>query len=65
MNVCFFLGRHGLSPYDLNKCKKNSSSVKCRNGKQIKDAEIAYLVKDGIEYAVGNSIPIWMFGFVY
>lgn len=38
---------------------------KNKKGKQIKDAEIAYLVKDGIEYAVGNSIPIWMFGFVY
>ena len=38
---------------------------KNKKGKQVKDADIAYLVKDGIEYAVGNSIPIWMFGFVY
>ena len=38
---------------------------KNKKGKQIKDAEIAYLVKDNIEYAFGNSIPIWMFGFVY
>ena len=38
---------------------------KSKKGQQVKDASIAYLVKDGIEYAVGNSIPIWMFGFVY
>lgn len=38
---------------------------KNKKGQQVKDADIAYLVKDGIEYAVGNSIPIWMFGFVY
>ena len=38
---------------------------KNKKGQQVKDATIAYLVKDGIEYAVGNSIPIWMFGFVY
>lgn len=38
---------------------------KNKTGKQVKEAETAYLVKDNIEYAFGNSIPIWMFGFVY
>ncbi len=38
---------------------------KNKKGDQIKDMNDAYLVKDNIEYAVGNSIPIWMFGFVY
>lgn len=38
---------------------------KNKKGKQIKEAVIAYLVKDGIEFAIGNAIPIWMFGFVY
>ena len=38
---------------------------KSKKGHQIKDLENAYLVKDNVEYAVGNSIPIWMFGFVY
>lgn len=38
---------------------------KNKKGNQIKDAEKAYLVKDNLEYAFGNSIPIWMFGFVY
>ena len=38
---------------------------KSKKGRQIKDLDNAYLVKDNVEYAVGNSIPIWMFGFVY
>ena len=38
---------------------------KNKKGTQIKEAEAAYLVKDGIEYAIGHSIPIWMFGFIY
>lgn len=38
---------------------------KSKTGKQVKNAEKAYLVKDNLEYAIDNSIPIWMFGFVY
>lgn len=38
---------------------------KSKKGRQIKALENAYIVKDNVEYAVGNSIPIWMFGFVY
>ena len=38
---------------------------KNKKDNQVKEADIAYLVKDNIEYAFGNSIPIWMFGFVY
>jgi predicted AAA+ superfamily ATPase len=38
---------------------------KNKKGKQIKDAEVGYLVKDDMEYAAGHSIPIWMFGFIY
>lgn len=38
---------------------------KNKKGRQIRDAEQGYIVKDGIEYAVGRSIPIWMFGFGY
>jgi len=38
---------------------------KNKNGAQIKDARTGYLVKDNLEYAFGNSIPIWMFGFLY
>ena len=38
---------------------------KSKKGKQIKDADVGYLVKDNLEYASGHSIPIWMFGFIY
>lgn len=38
---------------------------KNKKGKQVKDAEKAILVKDNMEYVFGNSVPIWMFGFVY
>ena len=38
---------------------------KRKKRKQIKDAEVGYLVKDNLEFASGNSIPIWMFGFIY
>ena len=36
-----------------------------KTGRQIKDADRGYIVKDNIEYAVGKNIPIWMFGFIY
>lgn len=38
-----------------------------RNKKQaqIKKAAEGYIVKDDIEYAYRNEIPLWMFGFVY
>ena len=32
---------------------------------QIKNASHAYLVKDDIEYGIGNIIPLWAFGFMY
>lgn len=38
---------------------------KNKNGSQIKNAEKGYLIKDNLEYASGQSIPIWTFGFLY
>lgn len=38
---------------------------KNKKGKQVKEAEKAILVKDNMEYVFGNTVPIWMFGFVY
>jgi len=38
---------------------------KNKKGGQVKDADVAYLVKDDLEYASGHSVPIWMFGFLY
>ena len=34
-------------------------------GKQIPGIEHAYVVKDNIEYAFQNKIPLWMFGLLY
>jgi predicted AAA+ superfamily ATPase len=33
--------------------------------KQIKGLENAFLVKDDIEHGTGNTIPLWLFGFLY
>ncbi len=33
--------------------------------KQILTADEGYVVKDDIEYAYENQIPLWMFGFIY
>lgn len=33
--------------------------------RQIEGAKEGYVVKDNIEYAFGNQIPLWMFGFLY
>lgn len=38
---------------------------KKKGKKQITMAVEGYLVKDGIEYAYENQIPLWMFGFLY
>ncbi|MFC3416332.1 ATP-binding protein [Algoriphagus hitonicola] len=32
---------------------------------QIKDLPHSYLVKDDIEIGIGNTIPLWLFGFLY
>lgn len=38
---------------------------KNKSGSQIAGLEHAYVVKDDIEYAFQNRIPLWMFGFLY
>lgn len=38
---------------------------KNKGGKQIKDLSNAYVVKDNIEFAVSNILPLWTFGFLY
>jgi uncharacterized protein len=38
---------------------------KGKNQKQIKTLKNSFLVKDDIDIAVGNSIPLWMFGMLY
>lgn len=38
---------------------------KNKTHQQIKAAKHAFLVKDDIEHKVGNTIPLWLFGFLY
>ena len=38
---------------------------KSKDGKQIASLEDAYIASDDIEYAAGNEIPLWAFGFFY
>ncbi len=36
-----------------------------KDGKQIANLENAFIAADNIEYALGNKIPLWLFGFLY
>ena len=36
-----------------------------KDGKQIANTENAFIAADDIEYALGNKIPLWLFGFLY
>lgn len=38
---------------------------KSKDGKQIAGVRDAYIAADNLEYAVGNKIPLWTFGFLY
>ena len=36
-----------------------------KDGKQIAGTPNAFIAADGIEYAFGNKLPLWLFGFLY
>jgi hypothetical protein len=36
-----------------------------KDGKQIAGKPNAFIAADGIEYAFGNKLPLWLFGFLY
>lgn len=36
-----------------------------KDGKQIAEVPNAFIAADDIEYALGNKIPLWLFGFLY
>lgn len=70
----FFLNQ--LSPgHKVNYPKKGDFLVdekftfeiggKSKDSKQIKDLKNAFIASDGIEYGIGNKIPLWLFGFLY
>jgi hypothetical protein len=38
---------------------------KNKKQKQIKDIENAFVVKDDVAFSSGNTVPLWLFGFLY
>ncbi|MEO0273114.1 MAG: AAA family ATPase, partial [candidate division WOR-3 bacterium] len=38
---------------------------KSKKPNQVKDLPSAWLVKDDLEYPVGRSLPLWLFGLLY
>jgi uncharacterized protein len=38
---------------------------KNKNRKQIAGIENSWIAADNIEYAQGNKVPLWLFGFLY
>ena len=36
-----------------------------KDGKHVADTKDAFIAADGMEYALGNKIPLWLFGFLY
>ena len=49
----------------LNKKYVIETDGKSKDGKQISGEQTAFIAADDIEYAVGNKIPLWAFGFLY
>ena len=49
----------------LNKKYVIETGGKSKNGKQIAGEQTAFIASDDIEYALGNKIPLWAFGFLY
>jgi predicted AAA+ superfamily ATPase len=38
---------------------------KSKSQKKIAGIKNSWIVKDGLEFPIGNNLPLWMFGFVY
>ncbi|MBS9523085.1 ATP-binding protein [Litoribacter alkaliphilus] len=38
---------------------------KSKTTEQIKNSKSGFVAADGIEYGIGNKIPLWLFGFMY
>ncbi|TVR15496.1 MAG: ATP-binding protein [Balneolaceae bacterium] len=71
----FFVNQLRNAGHELHLAKKGDFLIddkitveiggKNKSGKQIAGIEHAYVVKDDIEYAFQNRIPLWMFGLLY
>ena len=64
MRVGHFITSSPISDFEIDGL---TFEVGGRNKKkaQIKNAVEGYIVKDDMEYAYQNKIPLWMFGFIY
>ena len=64
MRVGHFIISSPISDFEID---GRTFEVGGRNKKraQIKNAVEGYIVKDDMEYAYKNEIPLWMFGFIY
>ena len=49
----------------LNKKYVIETGEKSKDGKQIASEQTSFIAADNMEYAVGNKIPLWAFGFLY
>lgn len=38
---------------------------KGKSAKQMEDLKNAWVIKDDLEFPVGNELPFWVFGFLY
>ena len=71
----FFVNQLRNAGHEINLAKKGDFLIddkitietggKDKPGKQIAGTKHAYVVKDDVEYAFQNSIPLWMFGLLY
>lgn len=55
----------GKSDFLVNNKYTFEIGGKNKTSKQIQDIDKAYIAADNIEYAQGNKIPLWLFGFLY
>lgn len=64
MRVKYFISSSEVADFEVEG-KTFEIGGKSKSKKQIKGVADSYIVKDDIEYAFQNIIPLWMFGFVY
>lgn len=53
-----------ISDFEINRVTFEIGG-KNKRGQQIAEAETGYIVRDDIEYAAGNIVPLWSFGLNY
>ena len=64
MRVVCFVTSSAISDFEIDG-RTLEIGGKNKMRQQIKQAADGYVVKDDIEYAFRNMIPLWMFGFIY